>query len=195
MKKTIRQTLGALLSLLMVAVLFAGCGKTDDKITVVSREDGSGTRGAFIELFGIEEKDADGNKIDRTIATAETTNSTSVMMTSISGNASGIGYVSLGSLNNTVKALTIDGAAASVDNIKNGTYKISRPFLIATRADVNELTEDFIRFIMSESGQAVVAEKGYIPQDSATAYTTDGTRSGKITIEGSSSVTPVTVPL
>ena len=191
MKKNIRQTLCSLLSIFMVAALFAGCGKTDDKITVVSREDGSGTRGAFIELFGIEEKDADGNKIDRTIATAETTNSTSVMMTSISGNASGIGYVSLGSLNNTVKALTIDGAAPSVDNIKNGTYKVSRPFLIATRADAGELTEDFIRFIMSESGQAVVAEKGYIPQESAAAYTKDGARSGKITVEGSSSVTPV----
>ena len=99
-----------------------------EMINVQSREDGSGTRGAFIELFGIEEKDADGNKIDNTTEEANITNSTEVMLTSVAGDEYAIGYVSLGSLNDTVKALKIDGAEATAENIKAGTYKIARPF-------------------------------------------------------------------
>ncbi len=160
-------------------------------ISVLSREDGSGTRGAFIELFGIEEKDENGEKVDKTIASAEITNSTAVMMTSISGNKNGIGYVSLGSLDDTmVKALAVDGVEANVDNIKNGSYKIARPFNIATMGNVSEIAQDFINFILSDEGQAVVEENGYISQGSNGAYA--GTKpSGKITVAGSSSVTPV----
>ena len=159
-------------------------------ISVVSREDGSGTRGAFIELFGVEEKDADGDKLDMTAESAEITNSTAVMMTTVAGNKSAIGYISLGSLNDSVKALDIDGVQASVENIKNGTYKVARPFNIVSKGDISEAAKDFITYIMSDEGQAVVEENGYVSQGSNGAYT-KGTASGKITVAGSSSVTPV----
>ena len=159
-------------------------------ISPVSREDGSGTRGAFIELFGIETKDADGNKIDNTTDLAEITNSTSVMMTTVQGNEYAIGYVSLGSLNDSVKALNIDGAEATVDNIKSGTYKISRPFNIVTKEGLSEVAADFVKYIMSEDGQAVVEDNGYISQGNEGSYEASGL-SGKVTVAGSSSVTPV----
>lgn len=159
-------------------------------ITVVSREDGSGTRGAFIELFGIEQKNDAGEKVDYTTDDAEITNSTSVMMTTIAGNTEAIGYISLGSLNDTVKAVSIDGAEPSVDNIKSGAYKIARPFNIATGETVSEAAADFIKYIMSDEGQAVVEENGYISQGSEGAYTATNV-SGKVVVAGSSSVTPV----
>lgn len=192
MKKTFKKIMTAVLAGAMLTASLTGCGKggANDNITVVSREDGSGTRGAFIELFGIEEKDADGNKVDNTISTAEITNSTSVMMTTIAGNKSAIGYISLGSLDKSVKAVKIDGAEATVDNVKNGSYKISRPFNIATKGDVSEQTQDFIDYIFSAEGQAVIEEAGYISQGNNGSYTASG-KSGKITIMGSSSVTPV----
>ncbi len=160
-------------------------------ITVISREEGSGTRGAFIELFGIEEKDADGNKVDMTTEEAEISNSTSVVITAVAGDEYSIGYISLGSLNDTVKALKIDGAEATVENIKSGTYKIARPFNIATKGTVSEVAQDFIDYIMSSDGQAVVEENGYISSsDNAAAYS--GSKpSGKVVIAGSSSVTPL----
>ena len=150
-------------------------------VNVLSREDGSGTRGAFIELFGIEEKDADGNKVDNTTEEAIITNSTSVMLTSVASDEYAIGYVSLGSLDDTVKAVSIDGAEATVENIKNGTYTIARPFNIA---------QDFINYIMSAEGQAVITENGYIGSDDAAAFESNGA-TGKVTVSGSSSVTPV----
>lgn len=159
-------------------------------ISPISREDGSGTRGAFIELFGIETKDEEGNKIDNTTDMAEITNSTSVMLTTVQGNEYAIGYVSLGSLNDSVKALNIDGAEATVDNIKSGTYKISRPFNIVTKEGLSDVATDFVKYIMSEDGQAVVEENGYISQGNEGAYEAAGL-SGKITVAGSSSVTPV----
>lgn len=163
---------------------------TSKEISVVSREDGSGTRGAFIELFGIEQKDADGNKVDYTTDEAMITNSTSVMMTTVAGDEYAIGYISLGSLNDTVKALKIDGTEASADNIKNDTYKIARPFNIATKAEVNEVAQDFINYILSSEGQKVVEENGYISTGGAAAFS--GTSpAGKIVVAGSSSVTPV----
>jgi phosphate transport system substrate-binding protein len=165
-------------------------GKAEGPISVVSREDGSGTRGAFIELFGIEEKNDAGEKMDMTTEDAEITNSTSVMMTTISGNTEAIGYISLGSLNDTVKAVKIDGAEATVENIKSGAYKIARPFNIATKAEVSEVAADFIKFIMSEQGQKVVEDSGYISQGNEGAYETSGL-SGKVVVAGSSSVTPV----
>ena len=188
----------ALAMAMTVAVgMLAGCGSkdsaqdsADSAITVVSREDGSGTRGAFIELFGIEEKNDAGEKIDNTTDTAEITNSTAVMMTTVAGNDNAIGYVSLGSLNDSVKALSIDGVEASAENIKNGTYAVARPFNIATGKEVSEVTQDFINFILSEEGQAVVEENGYISQGNAGAFESTQAE-GKIVVAGSSSVTPV----
>lgn len=159
-------------------------------ITVISREDGSGTRGAFIELFGIEVKNDAGEKVDMTTDDAEITNSTSVMMTSVAGNTEAIGYISLGSLNDTVKAVKINGAEATVDNIKSGTYKIARPFNIATKGEVSDVAQDFIKYIMSEDGQKVVEDNGYISQGNDGAYESAGL-SGKVVVGGSSSVTPV----
>ena len=194
----------------MAAGLAVGCGSSSDSgssdsssadskssdwdssndITIVSREDGSGTRGAFIELFGIEEK-KDGEKVDMTTDDAQITNSTSVMLTTVAGDDYAIGYVSLGSLNDTVKALKIDGEEATEQNIKDGKYKICRPFNIATKKGAdNELAKDFISYIMSKEGQQVISDNGYIGDDSAEAYA--GTKpSGKVVVGGSSSVSPV----
>ena len=154
-------------------------------ISVVTREDGSGTRGAFVELFGIE--DADGN--DAITQSAEISNSTSVVMTTVAGNPDAIGYISLGSLDDTVKALEIDGVAATVENINNGTYKVYRPFNIVTKEGLSETAQDFVNFIMSEQGQAIVAED-YISVESNGSYTPSG-KTGTVTVSGSSSVTPV----
>lgn len=164
---------------------------TSKEIKVISREEGSGTRGAFIELFGIEEKDADGNKVDMTTVEADTTSSTSVMMTAVAGNAYAIGYISLGSLNDTVKAIKIDGVEASVENVKAGTYQVARPFNIAVKEGLSEVAQDFIDFIMSAEGQKVIEEAGYVTvADDAAAYS--GSKpEGKIVVAGSSSVTPV----
>ena len=163
---------------------------TAEMIAVYSREDGSGTRGAFIELFGIEQKDENGDKVDYTTEEAVITNSTDVMLTSVSGDTYGIGYVSLGSLNDTVKAVQIDGAEATVENIKSGAYAIARPFNIATNGEVSEVAQDFINFIMSAEGQAVITENGYIGSDDAAAYESNGA-TGKVVVGGSSSVSPV----
>ena len=150
-------------------------------ITVISREEGSGTRGAFIELFGIEKKNAEGKKVDYTIDSADITNSTEVMLTSVAGNNTAIGYISLGSLNNTVKALQIDGADATVANIKSGAYKISRPFNIVTKDGLSENAQDFIRYILSSDGQSVVEKSGYISAVKNPAYIASG-KTGKITV-------------
>lgn len=194
-----------LLTGVMAAGMLAGCGgsSTDDTaadatttdaatnlIDVYSREDGSGTRGAFIELFGIEEKDESGEKVDNTTEEAIITNSTDVMLTSIAGDTYGIGYVSLGSLNDTVKAVKVDGAEATVDNIKSGSYKIARPFNIATTGEVSDLAQDFINYILSADGQAVIEENGYISVSDAAAFESNGAE-GKIVVGGSSSVSPV----
>ena len=176
---------------LALCTLAMGCAFASSEINVVSREDGSGTRGAFIELFGIERKDETGAKIDYTTEDCDITNSTSVMMTSVAGNDSAIGYISLGALNDSVKALKIDGAKANVENIKNGSYKASRPFNIATLADVSDAANDFIAFILSAEGQAVIEANGYIAAvENAPAFAGSSV-SGKIVVSGSSSVTPV----
>lgn len=193
MKKSGIVKLGAVALTAVLAVSLVACGKggaSAGEITVVSREDGSGTRGAFVELFGIEEKDESGNKIDKTTEEAVTTNSTSVMMTTVAGDESAIGYISLGSLNSTVKALKIGGVAPSVATVKDGTYKISRPFNIVTKDGISPVAQDFIAYILSSEGQAVVEANGYIKDDKAQAFT--GTKpSGKIVVAGSSSVNPV----
>ena len=171
-----------------------GCGGASSggtAITVVSREDGSGTRGAFIELLKIQEKDASGNKVDNTTKEAIIANKTDVMLTQVSGNKNAIGYVSLGSLNDSVKAVKVDGAEATVDNIKNGTYKVSRPFEIATKGEAKGLKADFIKFILSKEGQEVITTNKYIAIDEKAASFTSDNSEGKLVIAGSSSVTPV----
>lgn len=159
------------------------------KILVCSREDGSGTRGAFIELMGIEQKDSDGNKVDMTTLDAQITNSTSVMMTTVAGDKYSIGYISLGSMNDTVKALQIGGVDATVDNIKSGDYTVSRPFNIITGDNLSDIAQDFYNYIMSDEGQAIIEDNGYIPVSEG-AFTSNGAE-GKVSVTGSSSVSPV----
>ena len=188
MKKVAVMALAAVMATGM-AVPTMAADLSSDPITVVSREDGSGTRGAFIELFGVEEKDADGNKVDNTTEEAEITNNTAVMMSTVAGNVDAIGYISLGSLNDSVKAAKIDGVEATAENIKSGEYKVSRPFNIATNGEVSDVAQDFIDYILSPEGQAVVEENGYIAVDSTEAESTQP--EGKVVVAGSSSVTPV----
>ena len=185
------------LATVAAASLLTGCsggsndsGSNNDEIAVVSREDGSGTRGAFVELFGIEEEQ-DGKKVDMTTQSAQITNSTSVMMTTIAENDAAIGYISLGSLNDTVKALKIDGAEASAENVKNGSYKVVRPFNIVTKDGLSDAAQDFENYIMSKEGQQIVEDNGYISVDeNAEAFKSNGAE-GKVVVSGSSSVTPV----
>ena len=179
------------LTVTILALFITGCAtENNNEIVVVSREEGSGTRGAFIELFGIEEKDSNGNKVDNTTDEAIVVNSTSIVMTTVAGNKNSIGYISLGSLNDTVKAVKVDGIEPTVENIKNNTYKVFRPFNIATRDDISELAQDFISFILSSDGQKVVEENGYIAASEKGPYSSTKP-SGKIVIAGSSSVTPL----
>lgn len=192
---------------LAVSVLsLAGCGnnsadnkngtegksgfKSDSTISVISREDGSGTRGAFIELFGIQEKKDDGTKTDRTTKSAVIANKTGVVITSVSGDTNAIGYISLGSLSDSVKALKVDGVDATSENVKNGSYKVSRPFNIATKKDVSDAAKDFISFILSSDGQKIVSKDYIAAYDDAKPYTKSGAK-GKVVVAGSSSVTPV----
>lgn len=210
-----KKVIGMLITGALAVGMLAGCGKSstaegnaenkaaenevqleaavfDDAslISVYSREDSSGTRGAFIELFGIEQKDENGEKVDYTTEEAVITNSTDVMLTSVAGDTYAIGYVSLGSLNDTVKSVKIDGAEASVANIKSGAYTVARPFNIATRAEVSDAAQDFISFIMSAEGQSVIMESGYIGLEDAAAFISNGAE-GKVVVGGSSSVSPV----
>ena len=193
MKKTKKIIALGLIAVMAVSV-FTGCSKKTSsesdfdkakEIGVITREDGSGTRGAFIELFGVEEKDSSGEKVDKTVETAVTTNSTSVMMTTVAGDLYSIGYISLGSLNDTVKAIQIDGVDPTVENIKDGSYKIS------TKDGLSEAAQDFIDFIMSADGQKVLEDNGYITVAEDAAAYAGSMDSGKVVIHGSSSIAPV----
>lgn len=172
------------------AVFLAACGSPtaaeSSSIAVISREQGSGTRSAFTELFGIEKDGTDQTKAD-----GEVTNSTAVMMTTVDGNPAAIGYISLGSLNDQQKAVSIDGVLPSTETVKDGSYSIVRPFLIVEKEGANnELTEDFKTYILSADGQKIIEEAGYVPLDASESYTPAG-YTGSITVGGSSSVTPV----
>lgn len=201
MKKSKKIIVSALSAAMAIGIL-GGCGNkgadagenkssfdSTTDISVVSREEGSGTRGAFVELTGVEEKDADGNKVDHTTTNAIVSNSTEVVLTTVAGDDYAIGYVSLGALNDSVKAVKIGGVEATADNINNGTYTLSRPFNIVTKSDVSEAASDFINFILSADGQKVISDKGYIEIKNTGAFTSSGV-SGKIVVAGSSSVTP-----
>ena len=214
-----RKVIAITLTAMMAAGMLAGCGSSDSsssstadttkeasaaetdgstaaggdfsgQISVISREDGSGTRGAFIELFGVEEKNDAGEKVDNTTVDAQITNNTSVMMSTVAGNQYAIGYISLGSLNDEVKALKIDGAEASAENVENGSYKVSRPFNIVTKDGLSADAQDFMDYILSTDGQQVVSDDGYIAIKDTKAY--EGNCSGeKVVVAGSSSVTPL----
>lgn len=199
MRKPSLKSIGALALAAMLSMgVLVGCGGTSDSteggtgtINVISREDGSGTRSAFVELFGVEEKDANGEKIDRTKADASVTNSTAVMMTNVANDPNAIGYLSLGSLDDSVKAVKIDNVDATADNVKNGTYAVSRPFNIVTKNSVSEVAQDFIDFILSADGQKIVEDNKYTASvDNAKAFKTKAP-TGKLVIAGSSSVSPV----
>lgn len=171
---------------IMTAVSITGCGnKGKDEIHVITREDGSGTRGAFTELLEIAQDD-----IDHTIQTAEVTQSTSVMISTVSGNEAAIGYASLGSVDDTVKVLKVDGVEATTENIKNGSYKVARPFIIASKDNLSDAAKDFENYILSAEGQAIISKDYITIDDDAPSYTASGL-SGKVTLAGSTSMAPV----
>lgn len=195
MKKIdVKKLVGIAVSACVIFSAFTSC--TEEKwnknssINVLSREDGSGTRGAFIELFGVEKKNAQGKKVDYTTDEASITNSTAVMLTTVAGNKYAIGYVSLGSLSSSVKSVKIDGVSATVDNINNGSYKIARPFNVAVRNNLSNAAQDFLNYILSSDGQDIIAANKYIKVPAANSYKASGI-SGKIVVAGSSSVSPV----
>lgn len=158
-------------------------------ISVVTREEGSGTRDAFTELTGVLVKDGD-NKTDNTTTSAVTINSTEAVITNVKDNEAAIGYISLGSLNDTVKALKIGGVEATADNVKSGDYAVSRPFNIAYKGELSDVAQDFVDYIMSSDGQKIVSDNGYVTVSENVAYS--GKKpSGKISVAGSSSVSPV----
>ena len=195
MKKIdVKKLVGIAVSACVIFSAFTSC--TEEKwnknssINVLSREDGSGTRGAFIELFGVEKKNAQGKKVDYTTDEASITNSTAVMLTTVAGNKYAIGYVSLGSLSSSVKAVKIDGVSATVDNINNGSYKIARPFNVAVRNNLSNAAQDFLNYILSSDGQNIIAANKYIKVPATNSYNASGI-SGKNVVAGSSSVSPV----
>ncbi|NMD37712.1 MAG: phosphate ABC transporter substrate-binding protein [Christensenellaceae bacterium] len=191
MKKILSVVLSVMMIITAVSALaFDAAGD----ITVISREDGSGTRGAFVELTGVEAKDADGNKVDHTTLDAEIVNGTSTVLTSVAADVQAIGYISMGSLNDTVKGVKIEGAEPTAENVVAGTYPIFRPFNLAFLGSVEEksvVVQDFVKFILSDQGQKVVEEAGYIAVGDKPAYETMEGAEGKIVVGGSSSVTPV----
>ena len=180
-----------IVSAMILSLSFAnGASETNSKINVISREEGSGTRGAFVELTGVEEK-IDGVKVDQTTLDAEIASSTSVVITTVEGDKNAIGYISLGSLSDKVKAIEVDGVYPTTESVKSGEYKISRPFVVAFKT-LSETAEDFLKFVMSSNGQDIVAKKGYIRVDDSNKYTYESNKkSGSVTISGSSSVYPV----
>lgn len=200
-------TATALFGVLAVSA-FAGCGSAGSSsngssdagsdatkfdasktISVVTREEGSGTRDAFTELTGVLVKDGD-NKTDNTTTSAVTINSTEAVITNVKDNEAAIGYISLGSLNDTVKALKIGGVEATADNVKSGDYAVSRPFNIAYKGELSDVAQDFVDYIMSSDGQKIVSDNGYVTVSENAAYS--GKKpSGKISVAGSSSVSPV----
>lgn len=208
MKSMIKKiTATALFGVLAVSA-FAGCGGASSSsngssnagsdaakfdasktISVVTREEGSGTRDAFTELTGVLVKDGD-NKTDNTTTSAVTINSTEAVITNVKDNEAAIGYISLGSLNDTVKALKIGGVEATADNVKSGDYAVSRPFNIAYKGELSDVAQDFVDYIMSSDGQKIVSDNGYVTVSENAAYS--GKKpSGKISVAGSSSVSPV----
>lgn len=189
----LRKLIGIALATMMFGTALTGCGENkeslsaDTSISVISREEGSGTRSAFVELMGV----VDENDKDITVESSEITSSTSVMITTVKDNVAAIGYISLGSMSDDVKAVKVDGVEATAENVKNGSYKVSRPFNIAYKEDkLSDVAKDFVSYIMSKEGQQVIADKGYIGVGAEKSYTASN-KEGKIVLAGSTSVAPV----
>jgi len=196
MKKII--SVGLLVS--MIFLLVTGCNSTSSSeefdlnqtINVVTREEGSGTRGAFIEIVGILEKDGNGNEVDRTYSEAIVQNGTNAVMTTVAGNIYSIGYISLGSLNDTIKAVKVNGVEATTENILKGSYEVARPFNLAYKEDLSPLAKDFVDFLLSAEGQDIVARERYVQVDTqGFKYESDGTQEGTLVIAGSTSISPL----
>lgn len=196
-----KRRISLLLVLTLVFTLITGCtqgSKEDgvdanisDTINVVSREDGSGTRGAFVEIIGILEKDSEGNETDNTYEEAIIQNGTDAIMTTVAGDKNSIGYISLGSLNDTVKALKIEDVEATSENVQSGSYKICRPFNIAYKGDLSPLADDFLSFIMSSEGQSIIVEEGYVEISTDLTNYDGSSQEGNLIVAGSTSVSPV----
>lgn len=163
---------------------------SSEPITVISREDGSGTRGAFIEITGIEEKEGD-TKVDKTTVDAVVQKSTNAVLMTVNGDKNAIGYISLGSLNDSVKAVKVEGVEASAENVLNGSYKIARPFNIVYKGEIDGLKKDFLDFMLSKEGQEMVLDNKYVQVDTAAAEYKQNSQSGKLVVGGSTSVTPL----
>ena len=190
MNKLVKAALAAVLAVTCIAATACAEFNADKGIDVISREDGSGTRGAFIELTGVEQK-IDGKKVDMTTEDAQITNSTAVMLSTVAGDAYAIGYVSLGSLGDSVKAVKVAGVEATAANVADGSYVLARPFNIAYKEDtLSELGRDFIAYVMSADGQAIINANGYVGSADAPAYE-GAAPEGKLVVAGSSSVSPV----
>lgn len=197
-KETGKKVLAVIGAAAIIGTVLAGCSaasgekeKDNASITVISREEGSGTRDAFVELMGI----VDENDNDITIQTAEITNSTSVMTSTVAGNKSAIGYVSLGSLSEEVKALQLDGVEPSTQTVKSGEYKLQRPFNIAyINGSLSDTAKDFVSYIMSTAGAKIIDGEGYISTDTQTTYKASG-KKGTVTLAGSTSVAPLMIVL
>lgn len=175
--------------LLAVTLLFTVAAASAETITVVTREAGSGTRGAFVELTGVESKNEAGEKVDNTTLEAVTMNGTAQVITTVESDPNAIGYISLGSLGETVKAVKVEGVEATAANVQAGTYALARPFHAVTKPELSDTAKDFLAWILSEEGQAIVAEKGYVAGEPA-AYEAAPV-AGKIVVGGSSSVGPL----
>lgn len=182
-------------TIILLCIFLASCSASDfglDKeITVITREDGSGTRDAFVQLFSVLDVDEKGKQYDATVMTADTQPSTGVVISSVADNKNAIGYISMGALNSSIKALSINGAAPTSENIKNGSYKVVRTFNIVTLPEITDAAKDFVSFVLSAGGQAVVEETGYISSVDDAENFEGADVSSTVTVSGSSSVAPV----
>lgn len=179
----------ASLALSLMMAVTAASAFAASEITVISREAGSGTRGAFIELTGVEAKNEAGEKVDYTYEEAIIQNGTAQVLTTVESDENAIGYISLGSLNEKVKAVTVEGVEATAENVKNGTYALARPFNIAVKEGLSETAQDFVNWLAGADAQAIVADKGYVAKE-AEEYVA-APKAGKIVVGGSSSVGPL----
>lgn len=204
-----KKIISLLFVLTLVVTLFTGCSSekssngedpsssdsssetSSETINVVSREDGSGTRGAFTEIVGVLEKDANGNENDNTYEEAIIQNGTDAVMNTVAGDKNSIGYISIGSLNDTVKALKVDDVDATAENVQNNSYKISRPFNVAYKGDLTDLSKDFLSFILSSEGQEIVEKEGYVQANTAPTSYSVSNKEGNLIVAGSTSVSPV----
>ncbi|HBC29891.1 MAG TPA: phosphate ABC transporter substrate-binding protein [Clostridiales bacterium] len=186
---------------LMLSMVFAGCTQEtpgtpaadfdfDKDITVVARDAASGTRGAFHEIMNIIVKEND-TEVDKLVVGALEFDGTDKVITAIEGDKYGIGYISLGSVSERIKAVAVDGVEPTVENVRSGSYSVSRPFLLVTKGTESKLVKDFLKFTESAEGQAITNEMKFIGAiDAPGEYTASG-MSGTIKVAGSTSVAPL----